>query len=328
MPYRRRRRGYYARRSARFRRYRRRRRRARVKKRGPSTRVLARKVRAISKRLVSAKKMFYTVASNVLVENNVNFVKLGSVGASDGCLTDIPSKNSMNQNFTPPVAYPDYQAREDDSVKSCVSSIGVRLSVHCSGPVESTTTEHYWIALCRTTVDVGSATGIVVPRPSQVWDPSDTIITGGTSLLPLWRMFKPNIEYPEIAKHFKILKVWTGTLQPQQGPVALETDWNELAQQNNAVGTDNPFVAAFAGGDPYTNTVPGAGTFGYCSTIPSFKQMHYTHNMKNEIIQFDAATSRTGENVKYYLLACGNNPLGSGRGYRVNATMRTVFYDT
>lgn len=300
--------------------------RKRRARRRASVHTLARRVRTLSKRMITAKKHYYTVAENVLVENNINFIKLGSNGAYDGSLTNLPYRNSINPNTG--LAFPDYQAREPDSIKGCISSISGRLSVHCSGPTEATTTEHYWIALVA--VKVGTGTGsITVPQPSQVWDPSDTFIPGGTSLLPIWRMFMPNSEFPEIGgKLFKVVRVWTGSLQPQQGPHALETDYGGLAQENNAVGTDNPFVPAPPATDAFTYTVPGGNSFGYASTIPSFKSMHFTHVMNNKIVDFDAPNDRESQNVKYYLLACGNNPLGSRQGYRVNATIRTTFYDT
>lgn len=318
----------YRQRSARFRRFRRMRRRSTLT-RPMSNRALTRQIRDVKKRMVSSKKCFYSVCNNVLVENNVQFVKIGSNGAYDGCLIDIPYKNSINPNTG--AAFPDYQSREDDSLKTCVSAISGRMTIHCSGPVESTTTEPYWVALVR--VKTNDSSVVTVPPPNRVWDPSDTFLTPGVGSndLPIWRMFMPNSEYPELGgKLFKVERLWTGLLQPQQGPVSLTTDYYELGLQNEvpAAGAVNAFTNSQAGGSPQTNTVPGAGTYGYNSTIPSVKTITFTHNMKNKIVSFSDINSRDSKAEKWYLLACGSHAQGSRRGYRVNATLKTTFYDT
>lgn len=322
----------YRQRSARFRRFRRMRRRSKLT-RPMTNRALTHQIRAVKRRMISAKKCYYSVCNNVLVENKVQFTKIGANGTYDGCLIDIPNLNAINPNTG--LAFPDYQSREGDSLKSCVSSISGRMTIHCSGPVESTTTEPYWVALVR--VRTNDSSVLTVPTPDMIWDPSDTYLApqGPPSTpsndLPIWRMFMPNAQYPEFGgKLFKVERLWTGLLQPQQGPVSLTTDYYELGLQNEvpAAGAVNSFTNSQPGGSPQTNTVPGAGTYGYNSTIPSVKTITFTHNMKNKIVSFDAINDRDSKGEKWYLLACGSHPQGSRKGYRVNATIKTTFYDT
>lgn len=323
MPYRSRRsyRRRYAARSRRFRRYRRKKRGR--KGRPPSNRQLARKIRNVSKRLVSARKMFYTVAQNVLVENSSVFTVLGAVGASTGGLTNVPYNGQVNQ--TTGLVYPQIQSRERDEQTSAVGSISLRMSVHAS-PLEGTSIQHYWIALCKVTNGAGSLTGISIPNPTQVWDPSDTDIPGSTSLLPLWRLFKPNPAFAEVNKTFKVLKVWTGAVQPQGGNQIMHVDYGGLGLENNAIPTQNNFVPNPPGPGliPFTNLVPG--NHNYTSTLPSYRLMTHTRPMKGKKMEFVTVQSNLPLNEQYFMLALGNNLIGSNNGYRVNMTARTVFY--
>lgn len=310
----------YAARSTRFRKYRKRKRGRRT--RAPTNRVLAHRIKNVSKRLVSARKMFYTVAQNVLVENSGTFTTLGAIAASNGSLTDIPYSGAINPNTG--LVYPGYQMRERDEINCAVGSISIRMSVHAS-PLEGVSTQHFWIALVKCTTGVGSNLGIVIPNPGNVWDPSDTDLPGSTSILPMWRLFKPRPGHEELSKTFKVVKAWTGAVQPQGGALQHIVDYAGLGQENNATGTQNDFIPA-AGVVPPAITTLMPGSLNYTATIPSFKNFNYTHGMKGKKLVFDAVTSRDCENVKYFLLAIGNNAVGSGLGYRVNATIRTVFY--
>lgn len=325
MPYRRRTaRRRYAARSRRFRAFRRRRRREyRRKKKGPTTRTLARRVRHISRRLVSARKMFYTVAQNVLVENSSTFTVLGAVGANPGGLTNVPYNGQINQ--TTGLVYPQIQSRERDEQTSAIGSISLRMSVHAS-PLEGLAIQHYFIALVKCTNGAGSLTGINLPNPTQVWDPSDTDIPGSTSILPLWRLFKPNPAYAEVSKTLKFLKVWSGSVQPQGGNQIMNVDYGGLGLENNATPTQNNFVPnpPAPGAIPFTNLI--AGNHNYTSTVPSYRLMRHTMPMKGKKMEFVTVQASLPLNEQYFLVALGNNAIGSGNGYRVNMTARTVFY--
>lgn len=231
-------------------------------------------------------------------------------------LTDIPSVGGI---VTPPNAF---NYREDDATQIHLKNIRVTFTIHASA-VEGLDIQKYYVALVRTTNGVGSAGGIQLPTPQEVFDPSSCEYDnqpGQTSLLAPWQGFRlTQGENSEIFNTFKILKSWSGYVSPTMvhRPQHLQIDERQL-------GGPLPTPVTCTGDLDTTAYPPEENLTSQGSRFPNVVTRRYTHKCMNALIKYKDNTSTDAINAKYFLvtLASGTAPT---TGYRMNACVKVNF---
>ena len=220
-------------------------------------------------------------------------------------------------------AYLGYQTREQDSAMCNLRNIRVHMTIHASHP-EAYTNQKCYIALVKSRVGVGSSTGIVCPKMTDIWDYT---AAGAGNLLAPWELYRNSQgQGAELLDEstFKILKEWVVYLQPQRG----STSQSLRSQVNTAVppGQDNGTLISVSDTNPPAPAPPTSVNWTYAKTRPSELLIKYTHKCMNAKLKFPNTTSEMPNNVRYFLVMVGQGS-STTKGFRVNASVKTNFID-
>ena len=287
-------------------------RRYKKRKRKPSVRSLARSVKKLYQR--DDKKFYYTRIDNLLVTGGPS---AGQDFQGIFNVSQVPYFGSTDPGTG--LAFPGYSTREEDSAMCNLRNIRIHMTLHASHN-EAYRNQKVYVALVKSRVGVGSALGIACPKMTEIWDYTGA---GAGNLLAPWELFR-NVQGAgaELLKDstFKILKEWTMYLQPQLGQTAqsLRTTVNT----GTPPSTDNGTIISV----PPTAAPAAPVNFTYAKTRHSEVVIKYTHKCLNAKLTFPNTTSNQSNNVKYFLVMCGNGT-DTTRGFRVNASIKTNFID-
>ena len=282
------------------------------KKPRPTVKSLARSVRKLYQR--DDKKHVYTKIDNLLVTGGPS---AGQAFQGIFQVAQIPYHGATDPSTG--LAYPGYMTREEDSAMCNLRNIRIHMTLHASHP-EAYRNQKVYVALVKSRVGVGSASGISVPLMTDIWDYTGA---GAGNLLAPWELFRNTQgDGAELLDEstFKILKQWTMYLQPQQGETAQSL--RSQVSTNVPPGTDNGTLISVAPAVPPNPSV----NYTYAKTRPSEVLIKHTHKCLNAKLVFPNTTSSQPINVRYYLVMCGNGT-STLRGFRINACIKTNFVD-
>lgn len=279
----------------------------RYKKKKPTLKSISLSVKRLYQR--DDKKFYYTRINNLLVSGGPSAAQEFQGVFS---VAQIPYSGSTDPGTG--VAYPGYSTREPDSAVCNLRNIRIHMTLHASHN-EAYINQKCYVALIKSRVGVGSPTGIVCPKMTEIWD---YLGAGAGNLLAPWELFR-NTQGPgaELLKDstFKILKDWTVYLQPQRGAIQQSLRTTNVATASGSI-ISNPIV-----------TPPGVPiNFTYAKTRPSEVLIKYTQNLMNAKVKFPNTATDQSNNVKYFLVMVGQGT-DTTRGFRINASIKTNFID-
>lgn len=278
----------------------------RYKRRRPTVKSLQKQVTNLYKR--DEKKYYYTRINNLLVSGGPSaaqaFTGIYHVSA-------IPNFGSTDAGTG--AAFPAWMTRENDSAQCNLRNIRIHMTLHASHP-EAYSTQKCYVALVKSRVGVGSASGIGVPNMTEIWDYDGAAGPGGNLLAP-WELFRKTMgEGSELyGDTFKILKEWKIYLQPQQGVTAV----NE-----RTTGNDSATGTIISSPEPAPPAAPL--NYTYTKTRHSEVLIKHTHSCMNANLDFQDVGTSSPLNVKYFLVCVGNGT-ATNRGFRLNAVIKTNF---